>query len=123
MEMVSTSKAPAAVGPYSQAIVASGFVFTAGQIALRPDGTLVGGGIAAQTEQVIRNLAAVLGAAGSSLAKAVKVTVYLADIGDFAAMNKVYSKYFTAKPARSTVAVKALPRGALVEIDAVAVVG
>ena len=122
MRVVSTENAPAAVGPYSQAVAASGFVFTAGQIALHPDGSFVEGGISEQTEQVIKNLSAVLEAAGSSLGKVVKVTAYLADIGDFAEMNAVYAKHFTGKPARSTVAVKSLPRGALVEIDAIAVV-
>ena len=122
MKTISTAGAPKAIGPYSQAIVANGLVFTAGQIALRPDGTFVSGSIAEQAEQVIQNLAAVLEAAGSSLDKTVKTTVFLADIADFPAMNKVYAKHFTSKPARSTVAVKTLPKGALVEIDAVAVV-
>jgi len=123
MKLISTENAPAAIGSYSQAIVANGFVFTAGQIALRPDGTFVDGGIAAQAEQVIRNLAAVLEAAGSSLESVVKTTVFLADISDFAEMNSVYASYFTGKPARSTVAVKSLPKGALVEIDVIAVAG
>lgn len=122
MKTISTAGAPKAIGPYSQAIVANGLVFTAGQIALRPDGTFVSGSIAEQAEQAIQNLAAVLEAAGSSLDKTVKTTVFLADIADFPAMNKVYAKHFTSKPARSTVAVKTLPKGALVEIDAVAVV-
>jgi 2-iminobutanoate/2-iminopropanoate deaminase len=120
--VVATEKAPAAVGPYSQAIVAGGFVFTAGQVALVPgEGRLVDGGVTEQTEQVLTNLEAVLAAAGSSLAKVVKTTVFLVDMADFAAMNEVYARRFgEARPARSTVAVSALPRGAIVEIDAVA---
>ena len=120
MEQVATDKAPAAVGPYSQAIKAGGFVFTAGQIALTPEGTLANGGIAEQTEQVIQNLKAVLEAAGTSIHNTVKATVYLADMSDFAAMNEVYTQHFTSKPARSTVQVAKLPKGALVEIDVVA---
>jgi 2-iminobutanoate/2-iminopropanoate deaminase len=120
--VVATEKAPAAVGPYSQAIVSGGFVFTAGQVALLPgEGRLVDGGVTEQTEQVLTNLEAVLAAAGSSLAKVVKTTVFLVDMADFAAMNEVYARRFgEARPARSTVAVRALPRGAIVEIDAVA---
>ncbi len=123
MEIVSTDKAPAAIGPYSQAIVAGREVFTAGQIPLDPSTMeLVGTDVAAQTEQVFANLAAVLAAAGSSLGSVVKTTVYLADMADFATMNAVYEKHFgNHKPARSTVQAAGLPKSALVEIDAIAV--
>jgi 2-iminobutanoate/2-iminopropanoate deaminase len=121
MKIVQTSAAPAAIGPYSQAMVSGNLVFTSGQIPLSPEtGTVTGGVIIEQTEQVIKNVKAVLEAAGSSLEKAVKTTCFLADMNDFAAFNEVYAKYFTNKPARSTVAVKALPRGALVEIEVIA---
>jgi len=122
--VVSTDEAPAAIGPYSQAVRAGEFVFASGQIALVP-GTkeIAGKDVAAQTEQVLRNLGAVLGAGGSSLARVVKTTVYLADMTDFPAMNEVYARHFAgAAPARATVAVKGLPLGVLVEIDAVAMV-
>ena len=121
-ETVSTEKAPKAIGPYAQAMVANGFVYTAGQIPLDPQtGNIVEGGIEQQTWQVMENLRAVLEAAGSSLNQVVKATVFLKNIGDFAAMNEVYAKYLgDAKPARSTVAVAGLPRNALVEIDLVA---
>jgi len=125
LEVISTDQAPAAVGPYSQAIRAGNMVYTAGQLALLPaTGTLVEGDIAAQTEQVLHNLAAILEAAGGSLNQVVKTTVFLLDMADFAAMNGVYSRYFgDHRPARSTVAVAALPRpGARVEIEAVAVI-
>jgi len=115
--------APAAIGPYSQAIVAGGFVHCSGQIALDPKtGELVAGDVSAQTERVLQNLAAVLKAAGSDLARAVKCTVYLRTMSDFAAMNAVYARHFEgdAPPARATVAVADLPRGALVEIDCTA---
>lgn len=121
-QVVSTDKAPGAVGPYSQAIVANGMVFTAGQVPLVP-GTkaLVEGGIQEQTRQVFANLQAVLEAAGTSLEKAVKTTVFLKDMNDFAAMNEVYATYFTgAPPARSTVQVAKLPLDALVEIEVIA---
>jgi len=123
-EIVQTDKAPKAIGPYSQAIKVGNFVYTAGQIPIDPKtGDFVEGGIAAQTRQVLENLKAVLAAAGSSLDQVVKATVYLKNIADFAAMNEVYGKYLgTATPARSTVAVAELPRGALVEIDLVALV-
>jgi len=119
---VSTDKAPKAIGPYAQAIKVNGFVYTAGQIPLDPQsGNLVDGGIAAQTRQVLENLKAVLEAAGSSLDGVIKATVFLKNMTDFAAMNEVYGAYLgAAKPARSTVAVAELPRGALVEIDLVA---
>ena len=120
---VSTDKAPKAIGPYEQAIIAGEFIYTAGQIPLDPKtGNLVDGGIKEQTCQVMENLKAVVGAAGSSLNRVVKATVFLKNIGDFAAMNEVYAEYLgQAKPARSTVAVADLPRGALVEIDLVAI--
>jgi 2-iminobutanoate/2-iminopropanoate deaminase len=121
---VETEKAPKAIGPYAQAIIANGFVYTAGQIPIDPKtGSFVEGGIKEQTGQVLENLRAVLEAAGSSAHQVVKTTVYLKNIADFGAMNEVYAEYFgEAKPARSTVAVAELPRGALVEIDVVALV-
>jgi|SRR3990172_202528 len=123
-EAVQTDKAPKAIGPYEQAIKVDGFVFTAGQIPLDPrTGTIVEGDIAAQTRQVLENLKGVLEAAGSSLDRAVKATVFLKNMADFAAMNEVYAQYLgNSKPARSTVAVAELPRGVLVEIDLVALV-
>ena len=121
LNKVSTDKAPAAIGPYSQAIVVGDMVFTSGQIPINPaSGNIEAEGIAAQTEQVMKNLGEVLSAAGSSFEKAVKTTCFLADISDFAAFNEVYAKYFTEKPARSCVAVKDLPKGALVEVEVVA---
>lgn len=121
-EVVSTGAAPRAIGPYEQAVKIGGWIYASGQIPLDPrTGTLVDGDIAAQTRRVLENLKAVLEAAGCSLERTVKTTVFLKDIADFAAMNEVYSEYFgAAKPARSTVAVKDLPRGALVEIDLIA---
>ena len=121
MNKISTDKAPLAIGPYSQAITAGNLVFTSGQIPLNPEsGAIDAVGITAQTEQVMKNLGAVLSAAGSSFEKAVKTTCFLADISDFAAFNEVYAKYFTEKPARSCVAVKDLPKGALVEVEVIA---
>lgn len=122
--IVHTDKAPAAVGPYSQAVKIGELVYTAGQIALDPaTGQIVEGDVQAQTEQVLKNLQAVLKAAGSSLKNVVKTTVFLQDMGDFAAMNEVYGRYFDKKPpARSTVQVAGLPLGAQVEIEAVALV-
>jgi 2-iminobutanoate/2-iminopropanoate deaminase len=121
MKVIQTNAAPAAIGPYSQAIVSGNLVFTSGQIPLSPrDGNVAGSTITEQTEQVIKNLGAVLEAAGSSFARVVKTTCFLADMNDFAIFNAVYEKYFTGKPARSTVAVKQLPKGVLVEIEAVA---
>jgi len=121
MKVIQTNAAPAAIGPYSQAMVSGNLVFTSGQIPLSAqDGQVSGSTITEQTEQVIKNLCAVLEAAGSSFAKVVKTTCFLADMGDFAAFNEVYAKYFTGKPARSTVAVKQLPKSVLVEIEAVA---
>ncbi len=123
-QALSTSDAPAAVGPYSQAVRAGGFVFVSGQIPLDPKtGTLVAGGIDAQTERVLDNLDAVLRAAGSSFADVVRTTIYLVDLGHFAAVNAIYAHRFEAPyPARATVQVAALPRGAQIEIDAIAVV-
>jgi len=125
LKQISTDKAPAAIGPYSQGIVANGFLFTAGQIALDPAaGKIVDGGIVEQTEQVMKNLQEVLNAAGASWDDVVKTTVYLHDLSHFPTVNEIYGKCLgSARPARSTVQVPALPRGALVEIDAVAVVG
>lgn len=124
-QVVSTPAAPAAIGPYSQAIVANGLVFASGQLPLDPaSGQLVAGDIGAMTRQVFANISAVLAAAGSSLAQIVKVTVFLADLADFAAMNAVYAEYFPASPpARSTVQVARLPRDARIEIEVVALVG
>lgn len=121
MKKIQTSKAPEAIGPYTQAMVAGGLVFTSGQIAIDPsDGQVHATTIEAQTEQVCKNLSAVLTAAGSSLGQAVKTTCFLSDMADFAAFNAVYGAYFTSKPARSCVAAKALPKGVLVEIEVVA---
>ena len=121
MKKVATEKAPAAIGPYSQAVIAGGLVYTSGQIAIDPAvGDLVAGDIRVQTEQVMKNLGAVLAAAGSSYEKAIKTTCFLANIADFAAFNEIYGKYFTEKPARSCVAVKDLPKGALVEVEVIA---
>ena len=121
MEKIETAKAPAAIGPYSQAMASGSLIYTSGQIPLDPEtGEFVQGGIEAQTEQVIKNLAAVLAAAGSDLGKVVKTTCFLQNMSDFAAFNGVYEKHFTGKPARSCVAAAALPKGALVEIEVVA---
>jgi len=119
---IQTDSAPAAIGPYSQAIRANGFVFVSGQIPIQPEtGEFVPGGIAEQTEQVLKNLSAVLEAAGSSLLQVVKTTVFLADMKEFSEMNQVYGKYFgDTPPARATVAAAGLPRNARVEIEAVA---
>jgi len=122
MEKVESKSAPAAIGPYSQAIIENGFIFTSGQIPLVPEtGEIVEGTVKEQAEQVIKNLKAVLAAAGSDITRVVKTTCFLTDMGDFAAFNEVYSLHFTGKPARSCVAVLALPKGAKVEIEAVAV--
>jgi 2-iminobutanoate/2-iminopropanoate deaminase len=121
-QQVLTDKAPKPIGPYSQAVKTGGFVFTSGQVALEPGtGVLVTGDIVKETEQVFANLAAVLGAAGTSLARAVKVTVYLTDMGQFAKVNEVYGRFFAEPfPARTTIQVAALPKAAAVEIDVVA---
>lgn len=123
-ESVQTDNAPKAIGPYEQAIKTNGFIYTAGQIPIDPKtGNFIEGGITAQTRQVLENLKAVLEAGGSALDRVVKATVFLKNMADFAAMNDVYTQYLGgAKPARSTVAVAELPRGALIEIDLVAVV-
>ena len=123
-EVISTDKAPKAIGPYSQAVRAGGFLFTAGQIALDPaTGQVVEGDVARQTIRVMENLKAIVEAAGSSLDRAVKATVYLKDMGDFAAMNEVYARYFTSNPpARSTVEAARLPRDVRVEIDLIVTV-
>lgn len=119
---VHTDNAPAAIGPYSQAVVCGDMVYTSGQIAIDPKtGDLVPGGINEQTEQIMKNLEAVLREAGSGFDKVVKTTCFLADIGDFAAFNEIYGKYFTGKPARSCVAVRSLPKGALAEVEVTAV--
>ena len=120
-EQILTEKAPAAIGPYSQAIVTGNLVFTSGQIPLHPaTGEIVGSDIAEQAHRVFQNLAAVLEAAGSSLNKAVKTVCFLADMKDFAAFNDIYAQYFTGKPARSCVAVKSLPKDVLVEVEVIA---
>ena len=124
MKVIETKKAPAAIGPCSQAIVANGLVYTSGQIPIDPgSGIIEAVSIEAQTEQVIKNLAAVLEAAGSSLERVVKTTCFLKNISDFAVFNGIYEQYFTGKPARSCVEVAALPKGALVEIEVIAEVG
>jgi 2-iminobutanoate/2-iminopropanoate deaminase len=121
MKIIQTEAAPAAIGPYSQGFISGNLVFTSGQIPLSAEtGEVVGAAVTEQTERVIKNLTAVLEAAGTSLEKVVKTTCFLADMGDFAAFNEVYAQHFTGKPARSTVAVKQLPKNVLVEIEAVA---
>lgn len=121
MKNVQTPNAPAAIGPYSQAMIANGMVFTSGQIALKPSGEMVNGDVKEQCAQVLANLKAVLEAAGSSLDKVIKTTIFLDDMNDFGAVNELYAQAFGEhKPARSTVAVKTLPKNALVEIDAIA---
>ncbi|MBQ6168916.1 MAG: RidA family protein [Ruminococcus sp.] len=121
MIKIHTEKAPAAVGPYSQAIVSRGMVYTSGQTAIDPlTNTVKGTTIEEQTEQVMKNLGAVLATSGSSFEKAVKTTCFLADMNDFAAFNEIYGRYFTSLPARSCVAVKTLPKGVLVEVEVIA---
>ena len=120
-EKVYTKNAPDAIGPYTQAIKTNGFVFTSGQIAINPQtGNVEATTIEGQTEQVMKNLGAILAEAGSSFDKAVKTVCFLADMGDFAAFNEIYGKYFTSKPARSCVAVKTLPKNVLVEVEVIA---
>lgn len=122
-KIISTSTAPAAIGPYSQAVVCGELVFTSGQIPINPaTGNVEAVTVEEQTEQVMKNLGEVLKAAGSSFEKAVKTTCFLSDIADFAAFNAVYAKYFVSKPARSCVAVKDLPKGVKVEVEVIAVV-
>ena len=121
MEKIYTKNAPEAIGPYSQAIAVGNLVFTSGQIAINPaSGNVEATDIKGQTEQVCKNLSAVLTAAGTSIDKVVKTTCFLAEMSDFAAFNEVYGSYFTGKPARSCVAAKALPKGVLVEVEAIA---
>ncbi len=121
MKYVATTDAPAAIGPYSQATISGGMIFTSGQIPVNPaTGAIEAKDIAGQTEQVCKNVAALLAAAGSSITKVVKTVCFLADIADFAAFNAVYETYFTSKPARSCVAVKDIPKGSLVEIETIA---
>ena len=120
MQVIDTKNAPGAIGPYSQGFKVGGFVYTSGQIPVDPATGNAPEGIAAQAEQSCKNVAAILEAAGSSMEKVFKTTCFLADMGDFAAFNEVYAKYFTSKPARSCVAVKELPKGVLCEIEAIA---
>ena len=124
MKYISTDKAPAAIGPYSQAMCVNGFLYTSGQIGLDPaSGQVAGDTIEAQAEQCCKNLAAILEAAGTDFTKVVKTTCFLADMKDFAAFNGVYEKYFISKPARSCVAVRELPKSLLCEIEAIAALG
>lgn len=122
MNIISTEKAPGAIGPYSQGYEVNGFIYTSGQIPINPqDGSIVSGGIEEQTEQSCKNVGAILTSAGSGFENVVKTTCFLANMEDFAAFNQVYAKYFVSKPARSCVAVKELPKGVLCEIEAIAV--
>ena len=121
MKPISTTKAPAAIGPYSQGYEVNGLVFSSGQIPVNPENGEIPEGIAAQAEQSCKNVGAVLEAAGVGYDNVVKTTCFLADMADFVAFNEVYAKYFTSKPARSCVAAKALPKGVLCEIEAIAV--
>lgn len=124
LKKVSTPKAPAAIGPYSQAVVAGNFLFASGQIPIVPaTGEIAEGDISVQAEQVMKNVGEILNAAGADYSDVVKTTCFLADMGDFAAFNAVYGNYFTGKPARSCVAVKALPKGVLAEVEIVAYLG
>lgn len=121
LKKVATTNAPAAIGPYSQAVICGGLVYTSGQIAIVPEsGNIEANDVVGQSEQVMKNLGEVLKAAGTSYEKAIKTTCFLADIKDFAQFNEVYGRYFTSKPARSCVAVKDLPKGALVEVEVIA---
>lgn len=122
MKKVETMSAPAAIGPYSQAFVVNGFVFTSGQIPVNPADGAIPQGIASQAEQSCKNVCAILEAVGSSAEKVIKTTCFLADMNDFAAFNEVYARYFTMRPARSCVAVKTLPKNVLCEIEAIALV-
>ena len=121
MKILETSQAPGAIGPYSQGYEANGFVFTSGQIPVDPATGAIPQGIAAQAEQSCKNVGAILAAAGAGYDQVVKTTCFLADMGDFAAFNEVYARYFTSRPARSCVAVKDLPKGVLCEVEAIAV--
>jgi 2-iminobutanoate/2-iminopropanoate deaminase len=121
MEIIATDKAPQAIGPYSQAVMVEGILYTSGQIALTPEGELIEGGVEEQTRQVLTNLSAVLEAVGGTLEDVIKTTIFLADMGDFVTVNEIYAEFFGEhKPARSTVAVKTLPKEVLVEIDCIA---
>ena len=120
MNIIATEKAPGAIGPYSQGYEVNGMIFTSGQIPVDPATGNIAKGIAAQAEQSCKNVGEILKAAGSGYDKVIKTTCFLADMGDFAAFNEVYAKYFTSKPARSCVAVKSLPKGVLCEIEAIA---
>jgi len=121
MKTINTQNAPAAIGPYSQAIAAGNILYTSGQIPLSPEtNEVVGNNIEDQAEQVMKNIGAVLKAAGTDFKKAIKTTCFLSDMADFAAFNKIYASYFVSKPARSCVAVKALPKGVLVEVEVIA---
>lgn len=122
MESVFTSNAPSAIGPYSQAYVVGGFIFTSGQIAINPDNGEICEGITAQTEQCCKNVAAILDAAGSGMHKVIKTTCFLSDMSYFEDFNRVYAEFFTSKPARSCVAVKQLPKNVLCEIEAIAAI-
>jgi 2-iminobutanoate/2-iminopropanoate deaminase len=123
MKLVQTDRAPSAIGPYSQAVVANGMVYTSGQIALTPEGLMLESDVVIQTKQVLKNLQAVLEAAGSSMDLVVKTTIFIDSMDDFGVINEIYEEAFGShKPARATVAVKTLPKNALVEIDAVALV-
>ena len=124
LKKIATDKAPAAIGPYSQGIIVEKMLYSSGQIALDPvSGEVVGSTIEEQTEQVMKNLGAILEEAGADYAKVVKTTCFLADMGDFAAFNQIYAKYFTEKPARSCVAVKTLPKNVLCEVEVIAYLG
>lgn len=122
IKKIHTKNAPEAIGPYSQAVIAGGMLYTSGQIAINPENGELSGGIAEQTEQIMKNLAAVLKEAGCGFEDVVKTTCFLASISDFAVFNEIYGKYFTGKPARSCVAVRDLPKGALAEVEVIAVV-
>jgi len=123
MKFVQTNRAPSAIGPYSQAVVANGMVYTSGQIALTPEGVMLENDVVVQTKQVLKNLQAVLEEAGSAMGSVVKTTIFIDSMDDFATINEIYEKAFAShKPARATVAVKTLPKNALVEIDAIALV-
>lgn len=123
MNIISTKNAPQAIGPYSQAIVANGLIYTSGQIGLMPNGEMAGNGIISQTNQALSNLKEVLEAGGSSMDKVIKTTIFLADMDDFVEVNGIYEKHFGShKPARSTVAAKTLPKNALIEIECIAFV-
>ncbi|MBD3238737.1 MAG: reactive intermediate/imine deaminase [Candidatus Moranbacteria bacterium] len=120
-KIIQTSKAPKAIGPYSQAVLANGFVFLSGQIGLKPDGNLTTGGVKEQTQQIMKNLSAILSQVGLNFNNLVKTTIFLTDLANFDSVNQIYGQYFPKQPpARSTVEVKALPKGALIEIQAIA---